>query len=188
MPIKYLKNYIGSEMIQLELIGRPQDAVDSIEKSIKERVTEKYSDVTPEFLVLERKRLMNEAEELDNKILAFNVKSKKITSQREDMHKKWNDFVQQLDSIFTESKIDITNVDFPISTSGRTFIEKLATLHIDNIRLENQRIPLCLDESKLADMIEEKYELDLSLQVIKIEIAKKAELYREMQEISQEVA
>jgi len=178
----------GNKMLELKLQNRPDDALKSIQNTIIKRVVSKYSDVTPEFLILERKQLILDAEQLENKIIVFDTKKKEIRAYRADRMKQWEILITKVTSLFSKSEIDIINVDFPVTTRGKTFTHKLSTLSHNDILFQNKRMPQLPNETKLDDMIENKYEIELSLEVIKVEINKKAELYREMQKISQEVA
>jgi len=174
-------------MLELNLHNRPIDAIKSIQNTIIQRVEVKYSDVTPEFLILERKQLIYDDDQLEKKIITFHTEKKKIVAQREDMTHQWELLTEKVRNLFSKSGIDIVNVDFPVTTKGRTFTDKLSTLSQNDILFQNRKMPQIPDETKLDDMIEKKYEIELSLKVIKVEINKKAKLYREMQKISQEV-
>lgn len=182
--MKYL-NFEGNEMLELKLENRPDDALKSIQNTIIQRVESKYINVTPEYLMLERKKLILNAEELESKIIAFDTKKRETVAHRADMTKQWEVLIKKVTSLFSKSEIDIINVGFPISTRGRTFTDKLSTLSHNDIIFQKRRVSQFADESKLDDMMEQKYEIELSLEVITVEIEKKVDIYKEMLELSE---
>ncbi|MDF1878851.1 hypothetical protein JHD46_04260 [Sulfurimonas sp. SAG-AH-194-C20] len=173
-------------MIKLILPSRPDDARLSIQESIIKQIESKYKDAVPEQLMLDRTQYLVELENVKEKILSHTTKAEKIILERKAMLKQWELFVKDVNSSATKHNIDIKGLSISDGAllTGRTLVDKFNSMNPEVATYSGKRIPQVLSETKLEDLQIEEYEINVSLEVVQRMIKEKAQLYREMLELS----